>query len=325
MVVCELAPDSFFVTWAWFTVMGVTSIIVMSGTVFNKYYMNPTFEQWQKKSQPKYPTPDKVRDEILQTFKGILTGTFPPALAVYLASHNIGHAYCGVTEEYGWGYLIASFFVCWIAADFWEFFYHYLGHKYNFMWEQHRHHHVFHNPSPFAVIADEYIDQFVRAAPLVVFPMIAPVNMDMLFFQFVIFFYAYGCYLHWGFELDYPDAHHPILNTAYQHNLHHGKSTKGKPMHTGFMFKLWDNLFGSVYPGRCDCVKCQVARGERNREAWEKIEKPDYSVLLQPSYWKSSIHDGVYDVLPKVAVGGPLLWGMTMALQAQPVASAPSL
>jgi len=26
-------------------------------------------------------------------------------------------------------------------------------------WKQHKHHHVFYNPSPFSVIADEWVDQ----------------------------------------------------------------------------------------------------------------------------------------------------------------------
>lgn len=76
-----------------------------------------------------------MRLEIIQTVKGIFTGTFCPAVSVFLASNKIGNAYCGVNEQYGWGYLVASFFVCWIAADFWEFYYHHLGHKFTFMCE----------------------------------------------------------------------------------------------------------------------------------------------------------------------------------------------
>jgi len=318
-MICEFAPDSFFVTWALLTAVGLGSVVAMSAAVFYRYYVNPRYEDWRFKTQTKYPDPEKVRLEIIQTVKGIFTGTFCPAVAVFLARNKIGNAYCGVNEEYGWGYLVASFFVCWIAADFWEFYYHHLGHKYTFMWEQHRHHHVFHNPSPFAVIADEYVDQFVRAFPLVLFPLIAPVNMDMLFFQFAVFFYAYGCYLHWGFEASWPDAHHPWINTAYQHNLHHNKSIMNKPLHTGFMFKLWDQAFGTVYKGKCDCVKCQQEAGLRTREQFEKVEKPDYGVLLNPSFWSSELKCGALSLAPKVAIGAPLIWGMCFVLQSQTV------
>jgi lathosterol oxidase len=112
-------------------------------------------------------------------------------------------------------------------------------------WDQHKHHHVFFNPSPFSVIADEYVDQFFRATPLLFFPLLVPVNLDLLFFQYAFVFYIYGAatpltpcdsvtrdgagvYLHWGHELPWPDAHHPILNTAFQHYCHHAKSTFNK-------------------------------------------------------------------------------------------------
>jgi len=46
----------------------------------------------------------------------------------------------------------------------------------------------------------------------------------------------------------------------------------------------------SVYdagPDTCICARCSTARGERTREAFEAVEKPDYSVLLEPSFWWS--------------------------------------
>lgn len=70
----------------------------------------------------------------------------------------MSQAYCGV-EPHGWPYLIFSFFVIWFGSDLWEFGYHYMGHVTAFGWEQHKPHHVFFNPSPFAVIADEALDQ----------------------------------------------------------------------------------------------------------------------------------------------------------------------
>ena len=107
--------------------------------------------------------------------------------------------------------------------------------------------------------------------------------------MYVIFFYGYGVYLHWGYELDYPDAHHPYLNTAFQHYCHHAKSIIGKPYHCGFFFKCWDQLFDTMHPdGAAESAMCAQERGERSREIWEKTVKPDYSVLLSPSFWLPS-------------------------------------
>jgi lathosterol oxidase len=119
----------------------------------------------------------------------------------------------------------------------------------------------------------------------VLFPLLMPINVDLLFFAFALFFYGYGVYLHWGYELPWPDAHHPWLNTAYQHHLHHARATLRRPYHTGFFLKLWDQLAGGAYTGACECSRCARERGERSLEAWQRVEKPDYSVLLRPAYW----------------------------------------
>eukprot|EP01116_Phalansterium_solitarium_P003311 TRINITY_DN14135_c0_g1_i1.p1 TRINITY_DN14135_c0_g1~~TRINITY_DN14135_c0_g1_i1.p1 ORF type:complete len:307 (-),score=103.77 TRINITY_DN14135_c0_g1_i1:318-1121(-) len=256
----------------------------MSGAIFMKYYVNPTFEIWQNKSNPKYPSPDSVRNEIIQMIKGMATATLLPSLSLYLAQHGLSKAYCGF-NQYGIAYDVFQFFLIWIGTDLWEFYYHRMGHTISFFWDRHKPHHTFYNPSPFAVIADEYTDQFVRSAPLLLFPLLLPINMDIMYFEFAVFFYGYGTYLHWGYEFEWLDAHHPIMNTAFQHYIHHAQSIINKPYHTGFFFKIWDQLAGSVFDQECVCAKCCRAKGLRTREAFAKIEKPDYSVLLSPSFW----------------------------------------
>ncbi len=87
-----------------------------------------------------------------QMLKGMLTATLCPALSLYLTRHNLSHAYCGI-EPHGWLHFIGTFFIIWLGTDLWEFLYHYLGHKTAWGWANHKHHHLFFNPSPFAVIA----------------------------------------------------------------------------------------------------------------------------------------------------------------------------
>jgi len=286
MVLCELmssAPESFLSTWALLTGLGMISVMFFSGPVFWFYYVCPTYERWCYKINPKFPSAEDVRLEVIQTVKGLMAGTFAPSMSLYLSQHGMSYAYCGV-GEFGWLYLLVTFFVCWIVADLFEFSYHYLGHSVSWMWQVHRHHHRFYNPSPFSVIADEPVDQFVRAMPMLLFPLVAPVNMDLLFSLFGVFFYAYGVYLHWGYEFESIDAHCQWINTSYHHYAHHALSIKNKPYHTGFYIQLWDKIMGSTLE-KCRCSKCARAKGERSFEAWEKLDKPDYSKLLSPCFW----------------------------------------
>jgi lathosterol oxidase len=284
MLCTVAAHGNFFLSWFTLTVLALLSTMVMSAWIFARYYLRPTFAQWQKKSDPRFPSPVMIRREVLQMLKGLVTATTCPALALHLRGFGLGKAYCGVGER-GVGYLALTFFVIWIGTDLFEFLYHRLGHLWRVGWREHRHHHVFHNPSPFATIADNSIDQLVRSLPMVLFPLLMPVNMDLLFFTFAVFFYGYGAYLHWGYELEWPDAHHPWINTAFQHYWHHARSTLNKPLHTGFFFKIWDQLAGSIEEGPCACCKCSVARGERTLQAWNAVEKPDYSPLFTLSFW----------------------------------------
>merc|ERR1719220_3146212 len=98
------------------------------------------------------------------------------------------YGYCGTTPIYGWKYNLFTFFTVWIVSDFWEFFYHRIGHTFPFMWRWYRHHHVFFNPTPFSVVADEFVDQFFRALPMVLFPCVMPMNLDILWFTFLLLF-----------------------------------------------------------------------------------------------------------------------------------------
>ena len=144
------------------------------------------------------------------------------------------------------------------------------------------------NPTPFSVISDEWADQIVRTLPLLAWPMLLPTNIDLLFAQFSLLFYAYGVYLHWGYESTLISAHNPIINGAYEHWYHHARSGARNPMYTGFFFKLWDQLVGTVAKGDCVCSRCEVAAGRRTEKEWAKVRVPDYGVLLQASFWAPS-------------------------------------
>jgi lathosterol oxidase len=281
--------SNFWITWLALSIIGFFLVIGLASVIFYFYYQHPTYERWKTKSNPKYPPAAMVKSEIIQMIKGMLSATLCPSLSLFLARNGMSSAYCGSGPDgrYGLGYHIITFIFIWITVDFWEFMYHRIGHITTTGWSQHKYHHLFYNPTPFAVIADEYLDQFVRAAPLLIFPLFFPINIDLMFFQFGLFFYGYGVYLHWGHEFSMLDAHNTVLNTSFQHYCHHAIASAGKPYHTGFFFKLWDQMFDSTYKGDCFCVKCESAKGKRSYEKWleSAAEKPDYSVLLSPSFW----------------------------------------
>lgn len=210
------------------TALGLLSMLVLSGTLFYYYYSNPTFEMWQMKSNPRFPSPLLVKKEIIHMCKGLIVATLCPAFTLAASSQGWSYGYCGLESKDGGMSLIAQALLVFFFTDLYEYVYHAIGHSFSFFWEVHRHHHRFYNPSPFAVIADEYLDQFVRTWPMVILPALTPINMDLLFVIFATLFYGYGVYLHWGYESKYLSAHNPIFNTAYHHYIHHAVSAKNR-------------------------------------------------------------------------------------------------
>jgi lathosterol oxidase len=285
-MLCEISSElGFFAIWMIMTALGLLSMLVLSGSLFYLYYWQPSFEQWQYKSNPKFPSPLLVKKEIIHMCKGLIVATLCPAFTLAASSAGWSHGYCGLQSKESGMSLYAQAAVVFFFTDFYEYVYHAIGHYFSFFWEVHRHHHRFYNPSPFAVIADEYLDQFVRTWPMVILPAITPINIDLLFLIFATLFYGYGVYLHWGYESPYLTAHNPIFNSAYHHYIHHAVSAKNRAIYTGFFFKLWDNVFNTLNPGPCQCYSC---RPVRTREDWNKISKPDYSVLLSFQWWMTT-------------------------------------
>jgi lathosterol oxidase len=149
-MLCEISPNP-ILTWMVLNLLGLAMIGVMSGGLFLLYYVRPTYDKWLRKSNPEFPAPASVKQEILQMTKGMMVATLCPAIAMWMGQHGYSKAYCGVGDM-GVPYLVASFFGIWIASDLFEFAYHQLGHLHNYFWNHHRVHHQFYNPSPFAVM-----------------------------------------------------------------------------------------------------------------------------------------------------------------------------
>ena len=64
MVLCSLSLfDNFMVTWAFFVASTLFLVLGMSGVVFVKYFVNPSYATWSTKTNPQYPSAEMVREE----------------------------------------------------------------------------------------------------------------------------------------------------------------------------------------------------------------------------------------------------------------------
>jgi len=283
----------------WMAYSGFAWVVLTCPSVacFVHYYGYPTYEKWCYKTNPKYPSPTYVLGEL---FLGGILG--PPSVTVvaslhlfYIANGTLKH-HCDTPQT--WGYRIFSAMFVVVVTDFYEWGWHYLGHYVESLWSVHRHHHKYYNPTPFGTVADWPMDNFMRSLYVVIVNAVAycvvgmPLDLDMVYFATGFVTMVWGMYLHCGHELTWLPHDHRILNTSYQHYVHHAISVKNKPYHTGFFVKAWDQLAGSVYRGKqvIPAVEDQKL-GNRSRERWEKEvapNLPDYKALLSPGWWASN-------------------------------------
>lgn len=61
-MICEIHSfGNFFLTWILMIIVALISNIILSGYIFVKYYVNVTYEKWLYKSNPEFPSPQKVK------------------------------------------------------------------------------------------------------------------------------------------------------------------------------------------------------------------------------------------------------------------------
>lgn len=180
---------------------GVFFILVLSLTLFFPLY------RWESTREPasrwktilRWPSDETIRREFKWAFIGLASGIINPTLSIWLSARGYNKMYSRI-DEYGYGYWALSWVLLFFFTEIFEYFWHRACHVYPALWKLHKLHHQFHNPSPVSVISNNPLDIFVQASPLLVVPLLFPIHDSTLFLTFALVNYAYGAYLHSGFD-----------------------------------------------------------------------------------------------------------------------------
>ena len=305
-MICQLLTQdkTFLQTWLVLYVQSFVTLQFLAAAFFKYYYVDITFGKFQCKTNPKFPSLCTVRDEIITSAKGLLGATFMSTVALHMIvykqrqqegqqfndddsffarilSNYKGYSFGSTAADDAdtWYDILYQFVTLAIIIDGTLWAIHYVHHKVHFLWEQHKEHHKYYNPSPFGSSANDMIElSSCSGIPLVVIPFLMPVNIDIALFVITIMFGIFSTYLHTGFEVTFHDAHHPIVSSSYQHYIHHAVSFMNRPIYCGGTFKIWDQVAQSTMPPnyKCKCVSC---RPKRTLEQYQTTYIPDYSVM----------------------------------------------
>lgn len=229
--------------WLIFAISIFLRYAIFAGMTFWFFYILKKQAYSSRKIQQKYPKTARILQEIgdsaitAMVFACIGVGLY------WIKSMGFTRIYTDV-HQFGWVYLLFSFFLLTIIHDTYFYWIHRLMHHPRWFKVLHRVHHKSTNPTPWASLAFHPLEAIVEIGivPLAVFIIpVHPIAM-LLFATWSLIWNVVG---HLGFEL-FPQGfvHHPIFrwfNTSTHHNMHHQKSN----CNYGLYYNFWDTVMGT--------------------------------------------------------------------------------
>lgn len=213
---------------------------LFAGTAFLIFYVIWKPNYFRYKIQKRYPNAGRIWHEIQHSAYTAFIFASMGVGIYFLKQAGYTKLYTDV-NEFGWIYLIASFFFLTFLHDTYFYWMHRLMHHPIFFSLLHKVHHVSNNPTPWAALSFHPLEAIVEIAIVPITVLFMPFHPLVLFlFAFwSLFFNIVG---HLGYEL-FPKnfVHHPILkwlNTSTHHNMHHARSN----CNYGLYYNFWDTI-----------------------------------------------------------------------------------
>ncbi len=243
--------------WYYFTCAGLYLLL-------HRTKLSERAHKW--KTQRTWPTSRQVRGEFYDGTLSMAMVMVVVAGALWMGIHGYNRLYSD-PGQYGILYLPLSILLVFLTMEVFEWTFHWACHRSPLLWKIHKHHHRYSNPTPFGVMADAPLDMLIKASPIFWIPLLFPIWDVALIGTFATMNFAYGIYLHGGFDPPFmPSPHSRFLVSAWHHNEHHaGSVDHNYGFFTGFM----DLLFGTRFTpsdkaARRPSYRCTECR---NREA----------------------------------------------------------
>ena len=233
----------FYLLWPVLAVIGVSWYMLFCGGLYlllHRSRFSQTALRW--KTQTQATRPDQVRGEI---FDGVLSISMVMgcvALSFWCSYHGYNQLYASPTEYSLWAIPLSVLGV-FVVMEVFEWAFHWACHQSSLLWKIHKHHHRYSNPTPFGVMADNPIDMLIKASPILWIPFLFPIWDVALIATFAAMNFAYGTYLHGGFDPPWmPSPHSRFLVSAWHHNEHHAGAIN---FNFGFFTGFMDILVGT--------------------------------------------------------------------------------
>jgi sterol desaturase/sphingolipid hydroxylase (fatty acid hydroxylase superfamily) len=227
----------FYFLWPALAAIGIGWYLLICGGLYfllNHSDLADSARRWKTQLQP--TRPDQVRGEVLDGLLSISMVMGCVAISFWCSYHGWNRLYASPTQYPIW-YIPLSIVALFLVMEVFEWTFHWGCHKSALLWKIHKHHHRYSNPTPFGVMADNPVDMFIKASPILWIPILFPIWDVALIGTFATMNFVYGTYLHAGFDPPWmPSPHSRYLVSAWHHNEHHaGSLNHNFGFFTGFM------------------------------------------------------------------------------------------
>lgn len=119
----------------------------MMGICFKFFFIDYSFATWKLKLNPKYPSPQLVESELRASMQGIWA---PSLLFLGCLCFAVKSDVAYLDLRYGVAYELAFQGLFFLVTELCQWGFHRLQHTIPYLWERHKQHHRFYNPTPFA-------------------------------------------------------------------------------------------------------------------------------------------------------------------------------
>jgi lathosterol oxidase len=256
----------FYFLWPVLAVISVAWYLLICGglyVVLHRSSLSKAARRWKTQLQP--TRPDQVRGEIVDGVLAMAMAMGCIATSFWLYYHGYNRFYASPTDYPLW-YIPLSILGVFVVMEIFEWTFHWACHRSDLLWRIHKHHHRYSNPTTFGVMADQPVDMFIKASPLLWIPFLFPIWDVALIGTFATMNFLYGIYLHAGFDLPWmPSPHSRYLVSAWHHNEHHsGSLDHNYGFFTGFM-DIWFNtrFTPNDKVAKRPNYRCAECRGEK--------------------------------------------------------------
>ena len=220
--------------------------LVFAGTAFLIFYVLFKQRFFIKKIQQSYPKTQHLLNELSHSIATAFVWATIGIGIYWLRKNGYTHIYLSL-NEYGWAYLVFSFWFLVFLHDTYFYWMHRWMHHPRLFPILHRVHHLSWNPTPLASLSFHPLEAILEIGVVPMIVLVMPFH-PLVLFLFATWSLLFNVMGHLGYEIAPKGfVDHPFwkwFNTPTHHNMHHAKVH----YNFGLYFNIWDRLMGTNHP-----------------------------------------------------------------------------